>query len=117
MDIKCPSSGMDNYNQYSNLANLIAKDEVKFVVKDLEDYVFAKEVLKKYPTKAGIIFSPVMGRDGSSSAKNLAEWITEDKIPRARLGLQIHKLIGVYSLLFLFLPYLFNNYIAKIAIL
>lgn len=96
MDIKCPSSGMDSHNKYSNLANLIAKDEVKFVVKDLEDYTFAKEVIRKYPTKASFIFSPVMNRDGTSSAKNLAEWITVDKIPKAKLGVQVHKLIGVY---------------------
>lgn len=96
MDIKCPSSGMDSHNKYTNLANLMAKDEVKFVVKDLGDYVFAKDILRKYPTKASIIFSPVMSRDGSSSAKILADWLTEDKIPKARLGLQMHKVVGFY---------------------
>jgi 7-carboxy-7-deazaguanine synthase len=96
MDIKCPSSGVSDKNIYRNLEHLMSHDEVKFVVADINDYVFAKEVIRKYPTKASLIFSPVMGKNGESSARDLAGWLVEDKIPKARLGVQIHKLIGFY---------------------
>lgn len=96
MDIKCPSSGMSQKNIYKNLEHLMPQDEVKFVIEDINDYVFAKETIKKYPTRAHFIFSPVMSKNGASSAKDLAGWLLEDKIPKARLGIQIHKLVGFY---------------------
>jgi|SRR3712207_4019007 len=95
MDIKCPSSGMDEFNIYANLSRLQSQDEVKFVVKDINDYQFARNILKRYNTKAGVIFSPVMG-DEENIADLLAHWIEEDKIPKARLGVQLHKLVGFY---------------------
>lgn len=95
MDIKCPSSNMTSKNIYSNLENLLAKDEVKFVISDRADYEFAKEVLKEHHTIAQIIFSPCFV-DGKSNAKEISEWILEDKLINARLGVQVHKLIGVY---------------------
>lgn len=95
MDIKCPSSKMDSYNCYTNLGVLKAYDEVKFVVSDQNDYAFAKDVLRTYPTKAQIIFSP-MFKDGQHNGRELAHWLIEDKIANARVGVQLHKLINVY---------------------
>ena len=92
MELKCPSSNMDSKNLYSNLAVLHPKDEVKFQIKDVEDYVFAKEVIKKYPTKASFIFSPLI-EDDKHIGKDLAQWLIEDKIPRARLGVPIQQLL------------------------
>lgn len=94
LDIKCPSSGESARNNYENLGRLHPNDEVKFVVSDQADYNFAKEVLKKYPTKADIIFSPVMGN--GKDAHWLVESLRDDKIPKARLGVQIHKLLNFY---------------------
>jgi 7-carboxy-7-deazaguanine synthase len=96
MDIKCPSSGMTNHNCYENLEELLAQDEVKFVIQDIEDYCFAKEVLEEYNVIASIIFSPMFDKQGNSNACDLAQWILEDKIYNARLGVQIHKLVGFY---------------------
>lgn len=96
MDIKCPSSNMSKHNKYSNLENLQPKDEVKFVISDYADYLFAKGVIKQYPTKASFIFSPCFDAEGKSNAKELSEWLLTDKIPNARLGIQIHKTIGIY---------------------
>ena len=79
----------------ANLGNLLPQDEVKFVIYDYNDYIFARETLKKNPTKAKLIFSPCF-TDGKSNADQLSEWLVEDKIPNARLGIQIHKLIGIY---------------------
>lgn len=95
MDIKCPSSGMASYNHYHNLTNLQAKDEVKFVISDYADYLFARGIIKQYYTRANLIFSPCFDENGEGNMKELAEWIEQDKIPSVRLGLQIHKLIGL----------------------
>lgn len=95
MDIKCPSSGCSSKNKYGNLDKLKSNDEVKFVIADEEDYVFAKSVIRQYPTKAHFLFSPMMGED-EDIAKNLAQWVMEDKIPNARFGIQLHKLVGFY---------------------
>lgn len=95
MDVKCPSSGCSTKNNYQNLGKLRSNDEVKFVISDEEDYVFAKSIIRKYPTKAQIIFSPMMGAE-NNLAKELAQWVMEDKIMNSRFGVQLHKLVGFY---------------------
>lgn len=95
LDIKCPSSGMSHKNIYSNLEKLIAKDEVKFKIKDVEDYVFAKEIIKNYPTKASFIFTPVVDEFGLNIGRELSQWLLEDKIPKARLGVPVKELLGI----------------------
>lgn len=95
MDIKCPSSRMASKNCYSNLANLHPKDEVKFVIADYADFMFALGVIKQYPTHAQIIFSPVFS-EGTNSGGELAEWMMENKLPNTRMGIQMHKLVGIY---------------------
>ena len=94
MDIKCPSSGMAKKNCYGNMENLSARDEIKFVISDYNDYIFAKGVLKQYYTLAPIILSPCFNEAGESNAKELAEWMMADKI-NARLGIQLHKILGI----------------------
>lgn len=96
MDVKCPSSGSSNLNNYSNLKNLQFNDEVKFVILNKEDYEFAKSIIWKYPTRAKIIFSPCFDKDGNSNGSQIAEWLLEDKITDVRLGLQIHKVLNIY---------------------
>lgn len=95
MEIKCPSSKMENKNIYKNLETLIMKDEVKFLISDAEDYVFAKDIIRKYPTKASYVFSPIVSEDGKHIGKDLAQWILEDKIRKAKLGIPIQALLGI----------------------
>lgn len=95
MEIKCPSSKMENKNMYKNLEKLIMKDEVKFLISDAEDYVFAKDIIRKYPTKASYVFSPIVSEDGKHIGKDLAQWILEDKIRKAKLGVPIQTLLGI----------------------
>lgn len=96
MDIKCPSSGVSNKNIYENLFNLNSKDEVKFVISDREDYDFAKQVLRKYPTTAKVLFSPVYNEyNRSVVGSSLVTWLCNDKIDNARVQIQIHKVLGV----------------------
>lgn len=92
MDIKCPSSGVSNRNVYSNLSRLKSYDEVKFVIVDSQDLEFAKDVLKKHPTKAQIIYSPV------NNDLNIANLIVDNLVSKnltGRLGLQLHKILNI----------------------
>lgn len=95
MDIKCPSSGVSEKNIFDNLLHLQTNDEVKFVIANREDYDYMKKVLKKYPTQASILVSPMF--DNTQKAvigKELVDWILEDRL-NVRVQLQIHKLLSV----------------------
>lgn len=92
LDVKCPGSGMSHKNYWENLDNLRSHDEVKFVVKDFEDYEYAKEISCKYSLfnrEKPILMSPVFG---VLDPKELISWMLADKI-HARLNLQIHKFV------------------------
>jgi 7-carboxy-7-deazaguanine synthase len=92
VDLKTPSSGMQNRNLFSNMAALTPNDEVKFVIGSREDYDWAKEKIEAYDiaAKAGtILFSPV---HGVLPEHELAEWILTDKMP-VRFQVQLHKII------------------------
>lgn len=94
MEIKTPSSSMESKNIYSNLEKLTSKDEVKFIISDIEDYMFAKDIIRKYPTNASYVFSPLLkGRE--HIGKELAQWLLEDKIYKARLGMPLHELLNI----------------------
>ena len=96
MDIKCPSSGVSHKNVYENLVNLQRKDEVKFVIKDREDYDFMKRVLKKYPTSAKLLVSPMFGEDNKPLiSKELVDWLIEDRLFNVRVQIQLHKILKV----------------------
>jgi 7-carboxy-7-deazaguanine synthase len=93
VDIKCPSSGMEQETCWKNLEYLNAQDQLKFVIADREDYVYAKSVLSnplvKRNEKLVVNLSPVFNE---IELKELATWILEDKL-RARLHIQLHKYI------------------------
>jgi 7-carboxy-7-deazaguanine synthase len=92
LDIKCPASGMEEKNLYSNLNFLKKEDEVKFVIQDIQDYLFAKDICKKwslFDRSVPPLFSPVFG---TLDPKLLVEWSLKDKL-FFRLNLQQHKYI------------------------
>lgn len=93
VDIKCPSSGEVQSNDMGNLARLQPHDEVKCVVGDLEDYLFARGIATRLQGEMGLTntvhFSPIHGRMDS---RQLAHWILADRL-RVRLNLQLHKVI------------------------
>src|SRR5213083_3467547 len=93
MDVKCPGSGMKAEKAYANLGLLQPHDEVKFVLRDREDYEFARRVLSAYRTKAQtVLFSPVAAAHKVSMGLDpdrLAAWILEDRLP-VRLQVQLH---------------------------
>ena len=93
VDMKCPSSGEVERNNFENLRRLTGRDELKFVLCDRSDYEYARGILQlmnQTPARVGHIhFSPVFGE---LAPDLLAGWILEDRLV-ARLSLQIHKII------------------------
>jgi 7-carboxy-7-deazaguanine synthase len=91
MDIKCPSSCMDQEMDWGNFKRLKHKDEVKFVISSKKDYEWAKEITNKYKIieKATVLFGFVHGK---LKPKTLAGWILKDGLD-VRLQLQLHKII------------------------
>ena len=93
LDIKCPASGEAERNHWPNLERLrIDKDEVKFVVADMVDWEFAKDVIAKYHlaerTKE-ILISPV---HGIGNLAEISEAVSHSGL-KLRLNLQLHKYI------------------------
>lgn len=92
LDIKCPGSGMSDKNFWANLDHLHPQDQVKFVIKDENDFQYAVQVCEKYhlfKKVKEVLFSPVFDQLDS---KLLVSWILRDKLP-VRLNLQLHKFI------------------------
>lgn len=88
MDIKCPSSGMDDRMDFNNIQKMRAKDQLKFVIFDGKDLDFAIEVMDRYKPGCESIFSPVGGMD----LEPLAEEILYRNLD-VRLLPQLHKII------------------------
>ena len=88
MDIKCPSSGMQDRMFLPNLERLTMKDQLKFVIADEKDLAYAEEFLKQHPVKTNVIFSAV----GGISIRFLAEEVVAKKLDVLVLP-QLHKLI------------------------
>ena len=91
LDLKTPGSGECARNLWSNLDHLTPHDEIKFVLCDEQDYVWAREQLqaRRLDASCPVLFSPVHGR---LEPRQLAEWILRDRLP-VRFQLQLHKLL------------------------
>ena len=93
LDIKCPASGEEPRNDWSNLEHLRAdKDEVKFVIADENDWHYAKSVIERYDLQArahAILISPAWGL---IDLQDLAMWIAGSGL-KVRMQLQLHKYI------------------------
>lgn len=104
VDVKCPGSGEGNSFRPENLGCLTKHDEVKFVLSNREDYLFARDFIREHGLEqevGEVLLSPAFRKDalGSRDTANclldpreLAAWMLEDGL-RARLSLQIHKYI------------------------
>ncbi len=91
MDMKCPSSGMTEQMDFSNINYLSRQDEVKFVIGNREDFDWARKVICDYELldRCKVLISPLQP---NLEAKQAAQWILEEKLP-VRLQLQLHKII------------------------
>lgn len=93
LDVKCPASGEAERNFWANLKRLRKeKDEVKFVVADLNDWQFALGIIKKYDLESrakAVLISPVFGIE---NLPEIAEAVSKSGL-KVRLNLQLHKYI------------------------
>jgi 7-carboxy-7-deazaguanine synthase len=90
MDLKCPRSGENERNLWSNLAHLTSRDEIKFVIAGRDDYKWARGAIAEHSLAAcagAILLSPAFGL---INPRELAEWMLADRLP-ARMQLQMHK--------------------------
>ena len=95
MDLKCPGSGEEHRNMWSNLDQLTHRDEVKFVVAGLEDFEWAEAVIRRHRldervrtgSLGALLISPVWGSEG---LEELAARILASGLP-VRFQTQLHK--------------------------
>jgi 7-carboxy-7-deazaguanine synthase len=91
MDLKCPSSGMSDQMDFTNIKYLSSKDEVKFVIGNREDFDWALKVIYDYEllTICKVLISPLQPK---LEARTAAQWILDEKL-LVRMQLQLHKII------------------------
>ena len=93
LDVKCPASGEAERNHWPNLTRLRSdKDEVKFVIADMNDWEFAQRTIAEYDLvnrAKEVLISPVHGIENLVS---LAEAVSRSGLA-VRLNLQLHKVI------------------------
>jgi 7-carboxy-7-deazaguanine synthase len=93
LDIKCPASGEEPRNDWSNLERLRAdKDEVKFVIADEGDWHYAKKVIAENNLERrakAVLISPAWGQ---VDLEEIANWIAGSGL-NVRMQLQLHKYI------------------------
>jgi 7-carboxy-7-deazaguanine synthase len=97
MDLKCPGSGEESRNLWSNLDHLTERDEIKFVIAGRQDYEWARDTIRQrgLDTRVergelrALLFSPVWE---SMDFRELAEWVLADRLP-VRYQIQLHKII------------------------
>ena len=89
LDIKTPASGESHRNILENIDYLDESDEIKFVICNRDDYLWAKKLLneKKLYERCEVLFSP---SHDELEAATLADWILDDMLP-VRLQIQLHK--------------------------
>jgi 7-carboxy-7-deazaguanine synthase len=89
LDIKTPGSGEVDRNRWDNLRYLNTRDEIKFVLCDERDYLWARDVLEDGAlyNLCPVLFSPV---HGALDPTKLAEWILRDRL-QVRMQIQLHK--------------------------
>lgn len=91
MDLKTPASGEQGRNRLENLEYMSAHDQLKFVICDRNDYLWAKEMIirSELAERGEILMSPAYG---VQDATELADWILQDRLP-VRFQVQLHKIL------------------------
>ncbi len=87
VDIKCPTSGVSDKVHWPNLEELRKFDQVKFVIGNETDLVFAKRIMQYRPYLPNVLIAPVWG---SGMEIQAAEFV---KRYGGRLSLQLHKIL------------------------
>jgi 7-carboxy-7-deazaguanine synthase len=90
LDVKCPGSGESEKNDWTNLDRIRPHDEVKFVVKDRQDYEYARDVITRHNLARRA--NAIHVSHGVVNPRTLSEWVLQDNLP-VRVQLQLHKYI------------------------
>lgn len=88
MDLKTPGSGMSDRNLPGNIGLLGPRDQLKFILTDENDYMFAREFIRQNRIPCEVIMTPVGGKEIGW----LAERVLSDGVG-ARVLPQLHKFI------------------------
>ncbi|MDO8954713.1 MAG: 7-carboxy-7-deazaguanine synthase QueE [Gammaproteobacteria bacterium] len=91
VDLKTPGSLECAKNLYENIDYIDAKDQVKFVICNREDYDWSVEIMNRYQlaNKCEVLFSPSY-QDLPGTI--LADWIVTDQL-QVRFQIQLHKIL------------------------
>jgi len=91
VDLKCPGSGEEHNNLWSNLEHLRPDDEIKFVIADRADYEWTQTIIRRYDLSArcAVLVSPVFD---SLAPVDLVDWVLRDRLP-VRVQVQLHKIV------------------------
>ncbi|HVZ41682.1 MAG TPA: radical SAM protein [Candidatus Kapabacteria bacterium] len=92
MDLKTPGSGMVKRNRMENIPHLTMRDEVKFVCGSVEDYEWARDIIRSHELDrrvAAVLISPVFG---AVEPVELVNRILADGL-NVRFQLQLHKFV------------------------
>lgn len=88
VDFKTPSSQMSERMNWENINHILSEDEIKFVIKDKDDFRWSLEKIGKFNLEnRNIFFSPVHDK---LEAKELAQWILNSK-GNFKLQIQLQK--------------------------
>jgi 7-carboxy-7-deazaguanine synthase len=89
VDIKTPDSAECDKNLWSNLQQLTAHDQLKFVICSRKDYDWSKQQLidRDLTQYCEVLFSPSYTE---VQPRELAQWIIDDRLP-VRFQMQLHK--------------------------
>jgi 7-carboxy-7-deazaguanine synthase len=88
LDVKCPGSGEVQSNMWSNLELLPSGSQVKLVIRDREDFLWAVGKIREHNLdgRFHVLMSPVKG---AIDAAAIADWILESGL-QVRLQIQLH---------------------------
>jgi len=91
MDLKCPGSGEEHANLWSNVDLLKPGDEIKLVIASEADFRWAEAACRTHhlTDRVTVLMSPVFGM---VQPIQLAEWLLESRL-NARMQLQLHKFV------------------------
>lgn len=91
LDLKTPGSGEADANDWANLDRLRPHDEVKVVVCDHDDFLWAEQVVRRHQLldRVPVVVGPSFGQ---VCPTDLASWVLDSKLP-FRLQIQLHKIL------------------------
>ena len=91
VDVKTPGSKEEARNRYDELARLRPEEQIKFVICDRQDYEWSRAKVDELglANRCTVLFSPSADQ---LPARDLADWILEDRLP-VRFQLQLHKIL------------------------